>query len=112
MIAALSNLKLLARVAEGLNITQPAVSKQIAELEKIVGIRTGKITGLFVVDIDQSDTRNGELSFVALGLGDPVTCQTLTQSGGRHFIFKKVWFWLVQNQRRYFAGLQPARNLI
>ena len=38
VIAALSDLKLLARVAEELNITQPAVSKQIAELEKIVGV--------------------------------------------------------------------------
>lgn len=38
VIAALSDLKLLARVAEELNVTQPAVSKQIAELEKIVGV--------------------------------------------------------------------------
>ena len=38
VIAALSDLKLLARVADELNITQPAVSKQIAELEKIVGV--------------------------------------------------------------------------
>lgn len=38
VIAALADLKLVARVAEALNVTQPAVSKQIAELEKIVGI--------------------------------------------------------------------------
>lgn len=38
MIAALADLKLVARVAEVLNVTQPAVSKQIAELEKIVGV--------------------------------------------------------------------------
>lgn len=38
MIAALSDLKLVARVSEALNVTQPAVSKQIAELEKIVGV--------------------------------------------------------------------------
>ena len=37
-IAALADLKLIARVSEALNITQPAVSKQIAELEKIVGV--------------------------------------------------------------------------
>lgn len=37
VIAALADLKLVARVAEALNVTQPAVSKQIAELEKIVG---------------------------------------------------------------------------
>ncbi|MCX8227373.1 MAG: LysR substrate-binding domain-containing protein [Sulfitobacter sp.] len=38
VIAALSDLKLVARVSEELNVTQPAVSKQIAELEKIVGV--------------------------------------------------------------------------
>jgi DNA-binding transcriptional LysR family regulator len=38
VIAALADLKLVARVAEALNITQPAVSKKIAELEKIVGV--------------------------------------------------------------------------
>ena len=37
IIAALADLKLVARVSESLNVTQPAVSKQIAELEKIVG---------------------------------------------------------------------------
>lgn len=38
VIAALSDLKLVARVSEFLNVTQPAVSKQIAELERIVGL--------------------------------------------------------------------------
>ncbi|ASM74460.1 MULTISPECIES: LysR substrate-binding domain-containing protein [Roseobacteraceae] len=37
VIAALADLKLVARVAVSLNVTQPAVSKQITELEKIVG---------------------------------------------------------------------------
>ena len=36
-LVALSDLKLIARVSEALGVTQPAVSKQIAELEKIVG---------------------------------------------------------------------------
>jgi len=36
-LVALSDLKLVARVSEALGVTQPAVSKQIAELEKIVG---------------------------------------------------------------------------
>lgn len=36
VIAALAELKLVARVAEYLNVTQPAVSKQIMELEAIV----------------------------------------------------------------------------
>ncbi|MDG1351879.1 MAG: LysR substrate-binding domain-containing protein [Sulfitobacter sp.] len=36
-LVALSDLKLVARVAEALGVTQPAVSKQISELEKIVG---------------------------------------------------------------------------
>lgn len=34
----MADLKLVARVSEALNVTQPAVSKQIAELEKIVGV--------------------------------------------------------------------------
>lgn len=37
-IVALADLKLVARVSEALGVTQPAVSKQIAELEKIVGV--------------------------------------------------------------------------
>ena len=37
IIAALAELKLVARVADELNVTQPAISKQIAELERIVG---------------------------------------------------------------------------
>lgn len=37
-LVALSDLKLVARVSEALGVTQPAVSKQIAELEKIVGM--------------------------------------------------------------------------
>lgn len=37
VIAALSDLKIVGRVAEELNVTQPAISKQIGELERIVG---------------------------------------------------------------------------
>ncbi|MFK7875908.1 MAG: LysR substrate-binding domain-containing protein [Paracoccaceae bacterium] len=37
-LVALSDLKLIARVSEALGVTQPAVSKQISELEKIVGV--------------------------------------------------------------------------
>ena len=36
-LVALADLKLVARVSEALGVTQPAVSKQIAELEKVVG---------------------------------------------------------------------------
>lgn len=38
IIAALDNLKLVARVSEALGVSQPAVSKQIVEIEKIVGM--------------------------------------------------------------------------
>ncbi len=38
VIAALADLKLATRVAEALNVTQPAMPKQIAELEKIVSV--------------------------------------------------------------------------
>ena len=54
----------------------------------IIGVPTGKNTGLFVIDIDQSEDKNGEGSFAKLGIDDPETCQTLTVSGGRHIIFK------------------------
>ncbi|EAV41686.1 regulatory protein, LysR:LysR, substrate-binding [Stappia aggregata IAM 12614] len=37
MIVSLAELGLVARVAEALNVTQPAISKQIAELERIIG---------------------------------------------------------------------------
>lgn len=38
VLAALAELKLIARVSEVLHISQPAVSKQIADLERIVGV--------------------------------------------------------------------------
>ena len=55
MIAALADLKLVARVSEELNVTQPAVSKQIAELEKIVGVPivTRDRNRLFLTEIGQ-----------------------------------------------------------
>ena len=53
----------------------------------LIGVPTGKNTGIFVIDIDQSDSKNGEASF-ADEIDDPITCQTRTVSGGRHIIFK------------------------
>jgi|TARA_R110000751_G_scaffold91634_1_gene179694 DNA-binding transcriptional LysR family regulator len=38
IIAALADLKLIARVSEALNVTQPAISKQITEIERIVDV--------------------------------------------------------------------------
>jgi hypothetical protein len=53
----------------------------------LVGVPTGIETNLFVIDIDNDGEKNGEASFASLGLDDPITCQTLTVSGGRHIIF-------------------------
>jgi DNA-binding transcriptional LysR family regulator len=55
VIAALSDLKLVAPVSEALNVTQPAVSKQIAELERIVGapIVTRDRNRLYLTSIGQ-----------------------------------------------------------
>jgi putative DNA primase/helicase len=54
----------------------------------LIGVPTGQASGILVVDIDQSDVKDGEASFAELGIGDPETVQTITQSGGRHIIFK------------------------
>ena len=54
----------------------------------LVGVPTGQVTNLFVIDIDQSEDKNGEVSFAELEIEDPVTCQTRTVSGGRHIIFR------------------------
>jgi putative DNA primase/helicase len=54
----------------------------------LIGVPTGQASGILVVDIDQSDAKDGEASFAELGIGDPETVQTITQSGGRHIIFK------------------------
>ena len=53
----------------------------------LIGIPTGIETNLFIIDIDNDVEKNGEASFASLGLDDPITCQTLTVSGGRHIIF-------------------------
>ena len=54
----------------------------------LIGVPTGKNTGIFLIDIDQSDSKNGEASFAELEIDDPKTCQTRTVSGGRQIIFK------------------------
>ena len=54
----------------------------------LIGVPTGQANGILVVDIDQSDAKDGEASFAELGIDDPETVQTITQSGGRHIIFK------------------------
>ena len=56
--------------------------------EALIGVPTGKETGLFIVDIDDGKGKSGEETFIYLGLSNPDTVQTITQSGGRHLIFK------------------------
>lgn len=54
----------------------------------LVGVPTGEVTDIFVVDIDTDGKKDGQSSFDKLEVGDPETCQTITLSGGRHLIFK------------------------
>ena len=54
----------------------------------LVGVPTGKVTDIFVIDIDTDGEKDGQSSFDKLEVGDPKTCQTNTLSGGRHLIFK------------------------
>jgi len=54
----------------------------------LVGVPTGEITDIFVIDIDTDGKKDGQSSFDKLEVGDPQTCQTITLSGGRHLIFK------------------------
>ena len=53
----------------------------------LIGVPTGRETGIFVVDIDVGQDKDGEASFNEFGLDEPHTCQTITMSGGRHLIF-------------------------
>ncbi|MBL6605974.1 MAG: bifunctional DNA primase/polymerase [Alphaproteobacteria bacterium] len=53
----------------------------------MVGVPTGRENGIFVVDIDVGQDKDGEASFNEFELEDPHTCQTITMSGGRHLIF-------------------------
>lgn len=54
----------------------------------LIGVPTGGISGLFVIDIDNCNGKTGEVTFKKLGYDDPETVQTNTQSGGRHLLFK------------------------
>jgi len=54
----------------------------------LIGVPTGAVSGLFVIDIDNGNRKTGEETFKKLGYTDPETIQTNTQSGGRHLIFK------------------------
>ncbi len=54
----------------------------------LIGVPTGSVSGLFVIDIDNGNGKTGEETFKKLGYSDPETIQTNTQSGGRHLLFK------------------------
>ena len=54
----------------------------------LIGVPTGGVSGLFVIDIDNGNGKTGEATFKKLGYDDPETVQTNTQSGGRHLLFK------------------------
>lgn len=56
--------------------------------DALIGVPTGKISNLFVIDIDMSDSKSGEYTFEKLGFEDPDTLQTITKNNGRHLIFK------------------------
>ena len=73
-----------------------AATKDEKEIDKLwlkypnaaVGVPTGLVSGLLVIDIDDGNGKNGEAVWAALKLGTPPTVQTRTLSGGRHLIFK------------------------
>ena len=54
----------------------------------LIGVPTGKISGLFVIDIDEGKNKSGEDNFKNLGFNEPDTIQTFTRNKGRHIIFK------------------------
>ena len=54
----------------------------------IVGVPMGKASGLIAIDIDEGGNKCGEETFAALKLGNPLTVQTRTLSGGRHLFFR------------------------
>lgn len=54
------------------------------------GIPTGLRNGIFVVDLDRKDGKDGVASFIALAAGRPVpeTASVLTPTGGAHLYFR------------------------
>lgn len=56
--------------------------------DALIGVPTGKISNLFVIDVDMSESKSGENTFEKLGFEDPDTLQTITKNKGRHLIFK------------------------
>lgn len=54
------------------------------------GIQTGRFNGIFVVDLDASEKKNGVAALVALAAGRPIpdTLSVLTPSGGVHLYFR------------------------
>lgn len=52
-----------------------------------VGIATGSESGLYVVDIDDTDDKAGSKSWAELGV-EVETVETITGSGGRHLLFQ------------------------
>ena len=48
--------------------------------DALIGVPTGKISNLFVIDIDMSDSKSGEYTFEKLGFEDPDTLQTITKN--------------------------------
>ena len=54
----------------------------------LIGVPTGAITGLFVIDIENGNGKTGETTFKESGYLDSSTIQTNTRSGGGHLFFK------------------------
>ena len=52
----------------------------------LIGVPTGRETGIFVVDIDVGQDKDGEASFNEFGICDPHTCQTIKMSVGVPYI--------------------------
>ena len=53
-----------------------------------IGLATGRASGIFVVDIDRGDERDGFLWLDAMGDELPATPRAVTPSGGVHLVFK------------------------
>src|SRR3990167_534610 len=71
--------------------SDPEVAKQKFSNNPNIGIATGKVSDIFVLDVDVKDGKNGDdvLAKLESENGDlPNTIESLTCSGGRHIYFK------------------------
>ena len=89
--------------------TRKEVDRWFQQGECNIGIVTGEISGIIVLDIDAKPGKNGLETLQKMGLEIPHTRKVITGSGGHHYFFKHPGFHVPNSVS--FAGDLPGVDI-